>query len=157
MNLRQALEQLEEAILSGLNIPLTRLSLLEEEALLEKLDEIRLSLPQVISESEALVKRRDEIVTQAHRYAEEIVQAAEYKREQLLHETGIVHQAQKQAEEIRGIAQQERQELLQNTMSEANRMKADMDNYAATVLGDLEERLQQSLDVIQDSRKKLQP
>ena len=157
MNLRQAFEHLEKAILSGIHIPFTRLTLLDEDSLLEKLDEIQVSLPQVIAESEAIVKRRDDIVAQAHRYAEEIVQAAEYKREQLLNETGIVNQAQKQADEIRGKAQQERQQLLQNTMVEANRMREEMDGYAANMLQDLEDRLNRSLSVIQDGRQKLQP
>lgn len=157
MNLRQAFEQLEKAILSGIHIPFTRLTFLDEEGLLEKLDEIQVRLPQVIAESEAIVKRRDDIVAQAHRYAEEIVQAAEYKREQLLNETGIVNQAQKQADEIRGKAQQERQQLLQNTMVEADRMREEMDGYAANMLQDLEDRLNRSLSVIQDGRQKLQP
>ena len=151
MDVRQALEQLEDTVISALHLPFSRMAVLDEEGLLDKLDELRLSLPQVIAESEAIVKRRDEIVAQAHRYAEEIVQAAEYKREQLLLESGIVHEAQQQAEEIRGIAQQERQDLLQNTMEEANRMKLEMENYSASVLQELEDRLTRSLDVIHDS------
>ncbi|MGK7907765.1 MAG: hypothetical protein AB4040_11130 [Synechococcus sp.] len=151
MDVRQALEQLEDTVISALHLPFSRMAVLDEEGLLDKLDELRLSLPQVIAESEAIVKRRDEIVAQAHRYAEEIVQAAEYKREQLLLESGIVHEAQQQAEEIRGIAQQERQDMLQNTMEEANRMKLEMENYSASVLQELEDRLTRSLDVIHDS------
>ncbi|WP_017324486.1 hypothetical protein [Synechococcus sp. PCC 7336] len=155
MNLRKAIDQLEETILSGLHIPLTRQTLLDEEVMLERLDDIRVNLPQAIAEAEEIVKRQNEIVAQAHRYADEIIAAAQFKREQMLNHTGIVQQAEKQASEIRSYAQHEREELLRHAMGEADQMRSEMDRYADRMLQELEERLSQTLHVIQNGRVQL--
>ena len=155
MNLRQAIEQLENEILSGFEI--FGQTLLKEAILLQHLERIQKCLPTAIAEAEDIVSRHDEILAHAYRLAEEIVANAEHRREQLLNQSGILQQAEKQADDIRGIAQQERHEILQQAMTEADRMRVEMDRYADRILGNLEQRLSQSLDVIQTARDRIGP
>ena len=155
MNLRQAIEQLENEILSGFEI--FGQTLLKESVLLQHLERIQQYLPDAIAEAEDIVTRHDEILNHAYNLAEEIVANAEHRREQLLLQSGILQQAEKQADDIRALAQQERQEILQQAITEASRVRLEMDRYADNLLGDLEQRLGQSLEVIQDAREHIAP
>lgn len=155
MNLRQSLDRLEELLLSSPSIPLLRYYILAEDLIVDQLDEIRVNLPEEITEAESIVAHREEIIGQAHRYAQEIVAGAQLRAEQILNESRIIQIAEQQAQQIRQQAQQERNQILQQSMQEADHIRNEMDRYADHVLHDLEHRLGQTLAIIQTSRHQI--
>lgn len=155
MHLRKSIDKLEELILSGTRVPLTGQTLVDEAALLEQLDEIRVNLPKVVAEAEALIQQRDSTIAQARQYARDVVASAERRAAQLLHNSGILQQAEQQADQIRDRAQHERQELIRQAMGEAQQIRSEVDRYADQVLQDLEQRLSQSLVQIRNGREHL--
>lgn len=155
MNLRQALDRLEDLLLTSPSIPLLRYYIIAEDAIVDQLDEIRVNLPEEIAEAESIVTHREEIIGQAHRYAQEIVAAAQLRAEQILNESRIIQTAEQQAIQIRYHAQQERNQILQQAMQEAEHIRQEMDTYADHVLHDLEHQLGQTLHIIHTSRQQL--
>lgn len=178
VDIQRELNRLEETILDSPRIPLTRRTLVDEEQLLEQLDVVRLNLPPAFEEAEAIVRQKDEIIQEAENYAQQIVEAAEQRAAQLLDETGIVRQAKLEAQQLWQMvqqeceaaqeqalaeiermhreAQQELEEMRAKAIAEADAIVNGADDYAARVLNNLEQQLNDMLKVIRNGRASLQ-
>lgn len=179
VDIQQELNRLEEMILAGFNIPLTRRTLVDEDKLLDQLDEIRLCLPEAFQEAAATIQQKEEILLQAEEYGQQIVDAAQAKRSQILDESDIIRQAEREASELRRQVQQECDEMLQETLEEIDRkrracqqeieemrrqaiaqaeaIEQGADDYADSVLENIEQNLQDMLRVIRNGRQQLLP
>jgi F0F1-type ATP synthase membrane subunit b/b' len=151
----------------------------DEEVLLAQLDLIRENLPDAFDTAEKIVRQREEILLQAEEYAQEIMEAAERRADQLLDEMGIIQQAELEASQIRKRVQQECEAVQEQTLAEIERMRlqaqqeleqmrqltlADCediqngaDEYADSVLLSIEQQLTDMLRVIRNGRQQLQP
>ncbi|MGH8002432.1 MAG: DivIVA domain-containing protein [Brasilonema sp.] len=179
VDIQQELNRLEEMILAGFNIPLTRRTIVDEDKLLDQLDEIRLSLPEVFQEAAAIIQQKEEIFLEAEEYGQQIVDAAQAKRSQILDESDIIQQAERSAAELRRQVQQECEGMLQETLEEVDRkrracqqeieemrrqavaeaeaVEQGADDYADSVLENIEQNLLDMLRIIRNGRQQLQP
>lgn len=165
-------------VLGSPRVPFSRRTLVDEDQLLDQLDLIRLSLPPAFRDATALLQQRDTLISEAERYAQDLIAAAEQEAAQILDEIGIVRQAEQMAQQIKTQTQQECDALRSQTLSEVDRMRlqaqqewetlrqqaladqatiqADADAYAHDVLGQIEQQLSQMLRIIQNGRGQLQ-
>ncbi|WP_201789156.1 ATP synthase F0 subunit B [Scytonema hofmannii] len=179
VDLGQELNRLEEMILSGFNIPLTRCTLVDEDKLLDQLDFIRLSLPEAFQEAAGVLQEKEEILLQAEEYGQQIVDAAQAKRAQILDESDILRQAERESEQLRQQVQQECEAMMQETLEEIDRkrracqqeieemrraavaeaeaIEQGADEYADNVLENIEQQLQEMLRIIRNGRQQLYP
>lgn len=177
VNIQQALNQLEEAILDSPRIPFTGRTLIDEEPLLDLLDAIRLNLPKAFQDAEEVVRQKDEIFRQAEQYGREIVEAAEQQAASILDEMGLVRQAKVEAdrmrqqvrsdcdvareqaiseiEQMQQQAQQEIDEVRARAMAEAETIESGADEYADRVLRNIEQQLSDMMRVIRNGRQQL--
>jgi cell division septum initiation protein DivIVA len=166
-------------ILSSFRIPLTGKTLVDEEKLLEQLDLIRLSLPDALNHAIAIINQKQEILLEAEEYGQQIVDAAQAKRVQILDENEIIYQAEKEAEQIRRQTQQECEAMMKQTLAEvelkrhqcqqeleemrnqaiaqAQQIEQGADEYADGVLDNIETDLSQMLSIIRNGRQQLNP
>jgi F0F1-type ATP synthase membrane subunit b/b' len=157
---------------------LTQRTLVDEEVLLAQLDLVRENLPAAFNEAEKIVRQREEIILQAEEYAQEIMEAAERRADQILDEMGIIQQAELEANQIRKRVQQECEAIQEQTLSEIERMRLQAqqeleqmrqlalaecddiqngaDEYADVVLTSIEQQLTEMLRVIRNGRQQLQ-
>ncbi|OAB63807.1 hypothetical protein AY599_20255 [Leptolyngbya valderiana BDU 20041] len=178
VNVQQALNRLEEAILDSPRIPFTGRTLVDEEPLLDILDAIRLNLPAAFQEAEEVIRQKDEILRQAEQYGREIVDAAEQQAASILDEMGLVRQAKVEADRLRQQvqadcevareraiseieqmqrqAQQELEEVRARALAEAEQIEAGADEYADRVLRNIEQQLSDMMRVIRNGRQQLQ-
>jgi cell division septum initiation protein DivIVA len=179
VDIQQELNKIEEMVLSSLHIPLTGRTLIDEDKLLEQLDFIRLSLPLVFQQAQEILEQKEEILLQAEEYGQQLVDVAQAKRAQILSESDIIRQAQREAEQRRRQVQQdceammqetvaeierkrracqeELEEMRQSAISQAQEIEDGADQYADTVLGNIEQDLQEMLKIITNGRKELKP
>ncbi len=179
VDIQQELNRVEEMVLASPNIPLTRRTLVDEERLLDQLDLVRVNLPVVFKEAEAIVKQKKEIILQAQLEAEQIVETAKIRAERILNETEILRQAHQEAlllqnqvqqecelaleqnqieiEQARLQLAQELEQMRHNAVSEAQEIQLGADAYADNALKDIEQQLHDMLRVIQNGRQQLQP
>lgn len=178
IDIQEELNRLEELILEdGFRIPLTGRTLIDEERLLEQLDFIRVSLPSVFQEAAAILEQKDEILLEAEEYGQQIVEAAQAKRAQILAQSDIIKQAEQEAEELRRKVQLECEAMMQETLSEidlkrracqqeleeirktaiaqAQEIENGADEYADSVLEGIEQDLQDMLRIITNGRQQL--
>ncbi|AUT02144.1 hypothetical protein CLI64_18115 [Nostoc sp. CENA543] len=177
VDIQQELDRLEEFILSSFRIPLTGRTIIDEEKLLEQLDYIRVSLPSVFQEAAAILEQKDEILLEAEEYGQQLVDAAQVKRAQILAESDIVRQAQQEAEQLRRqvqqecdammketlneielkrrACQQELEEMRQTAIAQAQEIEGGADEYADHVLEGIEQDLKDMLRIITNGRQQL--
>jgi hypothetical protein len=167
-NIQIELDNLEELILGGANVPLTELTILDAGLLLEQLNQIKASLPVEFTTAIEIVNRSQEIIAEAEGYAYLIVQSAEEKAIEMVQESAIVRQAELDGAKIRLKTEQECEHLKQTTKNEIEQwrqeaiaeceiIQKEADRYAESVLGNLEQKLQEMLTVVQNGRQQLQP
>ncbi|MGB3640651.1 MAG: DivIVA domain-containing protein [Rivularia sp. (in: cyanobacteria)] len=177
VDIQQELNRLEEIILTSFRIPLTRKTLVDEEKLLEQLDFIRLSLPEAFQEAVLTIQQKEEILLEAEAYGQQMVEAAQAKRAQVLNESDIIRQAEQQTEQLsrqvqqecelrmqetldeierkRRACQQEIEEMRRLAMEEAEQIAQGADQYADNVLEHMEQELNESLKIIRNGRQQL--
>ncbi|MBD2386156.1 DivIVA domain-containing protein [Cylindrospermum sp. FACHB-282] len=178
VDIQQELNRLEEIILCSLRIPLTGRTLVDEEKLLEQLDFIRLSLPSVFQEAAVILEQKEEILLEAEEYGQQVVDAAQAKRAQILAESDIIRQAEREAEQLRRqvkqecdammqdtlveierkqrVCLQELEEMRQTALAQAEQIEDGADEYADGILGNIEQDLQDMLRIVTNGRQQLQ-
>ncbi len=155
MNIQKELDRLEDMILSSPRIPLTGRTLIDENAVLDILDRIRMNLPKVIEDAEQVVLQSETLVAQAQQEAERILTLAEQRAERLIEESEVMRYARTRAEEVRSQAQREADQIQQVALQQAQSVQTGADQYAERVLGNLEGDLSQLLQVVQNGRQSL--
>ncbi|MBE9208978.1 DivIVA domain-containing protein [Nostoc sp. LEGE 06077] len=177
VDIQQELNRLEDLILSSWRVPLTGRTLIDEDKLFEQLDFIRVSLPSVFQEASAILQHKQEVMLEAEEYGQQIVEAAQAKRAQILAESDILRQAEREAEQLRRKTQQECEEMMQETIAEIDRRRQacmeeleqmrqtaiaqaqeiedGADQYADSVLENIEQDLKDMLRIITNGRQQL--
>ena len=112
------------------------------------IDQIRISVPSSIKESERTIAERDRILADAQSQAQHLVGQAQEQATVLMSQEGVIRAAQEEAERII----EESKIMSKDRISEA-------DNYSLQVLHDLAEKLQNikeqvdnGIQVMQNSR-----
>ncbi|MFM7367935.1 MAG: DivIVA domain-containing protein, partial [Sphaerospermopsis kisseleviana] len=177
VDILQELNRLEDMILAGLQIPLTGRTLIDEDKVLEQLDFVRVSLPSVFQAAAELLQNKEEIMLEAEEYGQQVVEAAQAKRAQILSDSDIIRQAERETEQLRRKVQQECDAMMQDTLAEIERKKRacmqeleemrqnaiaqaqeiedGADQYADHVLENIEQDLQEMLRIITNGRLQL--
>lgn len=176
-DIQQGLNRLEEMILESPRIMFTRRTVVDEEQLLAQLDLVRLNLPAAFGEALEIVRYKEDILLQAEEYAQEIIEAAQRRAAQILDESGIVQQAEMEAnhlqqqvqqdcedmkrqtlnqvEQTRRQALQELEQIRQATLAECEDIQRGADEYADSVLTNIEQGLIDMLKVVRNGRQQL--
>ncbi|MDH6059484.1 DivIVA domain-containing protein [Chrysosporum bergii ANA360D] len=177
VDILEELNRLEDLILYGFRIPLTGRTLINEDKVIEQIDFIRVSLPQVFQQAATILQQKDEILLEAEEYGQQVIESAQGKRAQILAQSDIIKQAEQQAEELRRKVQQECDAMMQATMAEidqkllscqqeldqlrqnaiaqAQEIEDGADEYADSVLEGIEQDLKDMLRIITNGRQQL--
>lgn len=119
-------------------MPLSDRLLVDEEACRRVIDQMRVSVPDVVKQAERTLGERDRIIAQANEEASRIVQMAREQATELVENHELVEAAQRQANE-----------LLARAENEAVGMRAEADDYAMHTLRALAgqlEKIHQEVD-----------
>ena len=171
-----AIDRLEESILNSPRVPLTGKTMVNEEELLEQLDTIRLNLPEIIALAQSIVESKERLMKEARQQIQQIVAEANQRAYQVANELGIIDRSKQEARQIRQMAIAESEHLRQQTiveverlrnyhiqeieqmrnkaMAECQQIQDGADEYADRVLHDMEDRLTDVLQAIQQGRQR---
>ncbi len=144
MDILHLVDRLEEVFNAGRPIPLTRLLTVDEERVLELIDQMRVSIPDEVKKAQQVLAQRDRILAQAQEEAARTVQLAKEKVDQMVERDSVTMAAQSRAEQI-----------LQNAKADAERVRADADDYALEILTRLETELTKTLTQVRNGIAKL--
>ncbi len=133
------IDRLEEVLNNGFRVPFTSSAVIDEDAFLDLVDQMRIAIPSEIREAQRILQERDRIVSEARQEAERIVAEARLKAQQLVEEHAIVEEARRRAQEIEAAAQQAAEEVRQGA-----------DQYAQEVLEGLQAELYRILRTVEN-------
>ncbi len=119
--------------------------ILERDKALDLMDEIIAQLPAELKQSRTIVESRNELISQARREAETVVQRAREEAEMLLSQQAIYQEAKRQC-----------MEMVEQTKEQIDQLQMASYAYMADALLRTEETIAQSLSEVQDTRAKFQ-
>ncbi len=145
MDILHLIDQLEQLVLRSRPLPFLRWVVMEERQLLDLIDQMRVAVPQELKQARRIAQERERIIAQAKEEAERIVALAQEQASELIAQHQVVQAAEQRAALI-----------IERAQREAERLKADADDYALTRLLELEETLSHLLQVVRNGIEKLQ-
>ena len=139
-NLEAAIAAVEEAR----SVPLSASCVINRSELLQLLDKIKVPFPNDLARAISIQRDKENILEDAHKQADAIIEQAREEVARLVEQTTIVSSARKEANRILAEA---------NTDGEKSR--EEIDAYIDSRLATLEVILNKTLDVISKGRDKL--
>lgn len=127
----QLIDQLEEKLRLGRQIPFTTQRVVDANEFSEMLERLRITVPSSVMESERMLKERDRILNDAEAEAQHILQQAKQRARELLSENSII-----------ALARDEAERIMQQSEAAARRRTDEADAYATRVLEELSSKLQ---------------
>ena len=145
IELQQLINQLETVIGQGKRVPLSQSIMVDEEAVRRVIDQMRVSVPDIIKQAERTLGERDRIVAQANEEASRIVQMGREQATDMVEHHELAEDARRRAHEIAAEAERE-----------AAAMRAEADSYALNSLAGLAEHLAKIQREVQNGLSALQ-
>ena len=144
MDVLVLIDRLDDLVHNAKAVPLTDQVRLDREEIYEILDQMRATIPEEIKQARWIVKERQEMLAEAKRECDRIVQDA---REQAMREasqTEIVKLAEKQADDI-----------VDEAKRQARETRLEMEDWADSILSTLELNLDKFLTAVKRGRERL--
>lgn len=145
MDIQHLVDRLEDLIDEGRHIPMTKMTVLDEERALEIIDQMRISVPEEVEKASRVLTQRDRLLAQANEEAARVVDLAREKSDNLIQRDAIVQAAQNRAANI-----------IEQARQDAEAIRADADTYVLEVLNELEGHLLKTLTVVRNGINKIQ-
>jgi hypothetical protein len=120
-------ERLESIVATGKKLPLTNNVVLDQAAILELVDQLRVSVPDEVRQAKRVTEDASRITERARDDADQVLARAQEQAAQLLEERELVK-----------LAQQRATDIIDQASSEAAEVRRGADEYAAGVLIRLE-------------------
>ncbi len=172
--IEQLIEDIYEFIESCRMQPLSSTKVIvPKDELYDLLDELRLRTPDEIKSYQKIIAKRDSIIANAEKKAEQILAGTRQRANDLLNEHEIMQQAYYEANEIIMQASQEAERIINKANEEANQIRTGLLVYSNDILNELEKivanayeafvekynsfinELQNNLDIIRHNKQEL--
>ncbi len=111
MDFMTLIDKLEDLITSGKHIPLTNSVMINEHTLFDVIDAMRSTMPDEVKQARWIVKERQEMLEEAEKEANRIVEEARAKAESMAAEMEVVKLAEHQAKEVIEAAKAREREI----------------------------------------------
>ena len=143
MSVYRVLDKLEAYVHEGTWLP-AGYRVLSEERLIEFVEKIRATLPEEVGRAKIIAKDQERVLRAAQEKAQAIVEQASTVHEELVDQNEIVQRARTTADVV-----------LREAEERARKIREGADNYAASVLAEMEARLAGALGSVQKGRAAL--
>ena len=140
-NLDYLIDRLEELLHSSPRLPLTGKLMLDEDAVMRIVDQLRSAIPAEIREAQQVLQDREAIVEGGQEKANSIMALAQEQADRMVEESSILVRADQERRGILERAEADAQRIRQSAAADAERTRGEADAYALDVLRDLERSL----------------
>jgi cell division septum initiation protein DivIVA len=145
MDIMALIDRVEEIVDSAKGVPFTNQKMVEPDAVYEIIDEIRAQYPDELKQARWIVKERQEMLEEAEKEANRILEEARERAQSLASEQEVVRLAESQAADILDKARNNEREI-----------RLGAEDYADEMLANLEVNLGKLLTAVQRGRDRLQ-
>jgi len=145
MDILALIDRIEELIDSGRNVPFSGSKVVDPEKVYELIDEIRAQFPDELKQARWIVKERQEMLEEAEKEANRVLEEAKSRAESIASEQEIVK-----------LAEQQRADILDDARAREREIRLGAEDYADEMLANLEVNLGKLLTAVQRGRDRLQ-
>jgi cell division septum initiation protein DivIVA len=145
MDILALIDRIEELIDDGRNVPLSSSKMVDPEKIYELIDEIRAQFPDELKQARWIVKERQEMLEEAEKEANRVLEEAKARAESIASEQEIVK-----------LAEQQRADILDDARAREREIRLGAEDYADEMLANLEVNLGKLLTAVQRGRDRLQ-
>lgn len=145
MDILALIDRIEELIDSGRNVPFSGSKVVDPEKVYELIDEIRAQFPDELKQARWIVKERQEMLEEAEKEANRVLEEAKSRAEAIASEQEIVK-----------LAEQQRADILDDARTREREIRLGAEDYADEMLANLEVNLGKLLTAVQRGRDRLQ-
>ena len=140
MDIQFLVERLEALVVNARKFPMTSQVILEQAAVLDLIDQMRVAIPEEVKSARRIVQESDRVVQKAREEGEQIIGAAQEQAALLLQDQSIIREAEGRSDEMEKRAQTKADETMRGA-----------DQYASDVLLRLESDLVKTLSIVKKS------
>ena len=133
IELDDLIDELEDVLAEGRRVPFSGRLLIDEDKMLDVIDRMRVAVPDEIKQARRVLGDQERLLGEA-----------QAKVQQALEEQGLL-----------AAVETERARLMEQAERDAVSIRAGADEYAAQVLGELEQRLQKLTSSVQNGLSEL--
>ncbi|MER6215370.1 cell division initiation protein [Streptomyces sp. NPDC001674] len=144
MDVQKKLDEIVAAVSGARSMPMSASCVVNRAELLARLEEVRQALPGSLAQARDLIGGRDQMVEEARREADRIIESAHAQRGSLISDTEIARRSQEEADRI-----------LANARREAAEIRAEADDYVDSKLANFEVVLSKTIGAVDRGREKL--
>ena len=145
MDIQFLVERLEALVVKARKLPMTGQVVLEQAAILDLIDQMRVAIPEEVKQARRIVQESDRVVAKAREEGEQIIGAAQEQAALLLQDQSILRDAEGRVGEMEKQAQTKADETMRGA-----------DQYASDVLIRLESDLVKTLSIVKKSLEVLE-
>lgn len=144
MDVQKKLDEIVDTVSGARSMPMSASCVVNRAELLSRLEEVRAALPDSLSQAQALLGGREQMVEEARAEAARIVESAHAERGSMVSDTEIARRSQDEAERI-----------LTEARREADEIRAEADDYVDSKLANFEVVLTKTIGSVDRGREKL--
>ncbi|GLV77603.1 ATP synthase F0 subunit B [Streptomyces hygroscopicus] len=144
MDVQKKLDEIVATVGGARSMPMSASCVVNRAELLAMLEEVRAALPDSLAHAQELLGGRDQMVEEARREAERIIESAHAQRTSLISDTELVRKSQEEADRILAEARREAEEI-----------RAEADDYVDSKLANFEVVLTKTIGSVDRGREKL--
>lgn len=144
VDVQKKLDEIAATVANARSMPMSASCVVNRAELIAMLDEVAAALPDSLSQADALLGDREQMVGEARAEAQRIIDSAHAERGSLVSDTQVARQSQDEAERI--VAEARR---------EADEIRAEADDYVDSKLANFEVVLTKTIGSVDRGREKL--
>lgn len=145
MDILHLVDRLEELFNNSKPIPLTHNVMVDENAFMDIIDQMRISIPDDIKKAQQIMAQKDRILAQAQEEANRTVTIAREKSEKMVEKSDVYQAAQAKIDL-----------LAEEARKNASQVQSDADRYVVETLQKLQSELDKVSNQVQNGIKVLQ-
>ena len=160
----KSLADMEQLIDEAKSVPFSTKTLMDTEELSRLIEDIRLNMPEEITQAKRIAQERRDILDQAQLEAEDIINKARQRADLMIEEhqitkeakaaaDGILQQARDDAAAVRSEAKTHAREITDKAEKWSNDIRKNASIYVETIIRDTDETLTKSVNDIRKLRQ----
>ena len=140
MSIMDELEKLRTMINDAKRVPFSKYGSIDKEEILGIISRIEVALPNEVKEAFIVNARKDEILKEAYKKSEEIMNFAKEREKEILSDSSIMKDASIEKEKI-----------VQSAKEEAKNIRKEAENYTYQMLQKLKGVMEKALLIIEEA------
>lgn len=139
MDILNLLERIEDIIEEASKFPLSNKVMIDKDEILEVINEIRLKLPDEINRASWVAKERQRILNEAQSEADELIEKVKEQQKYLVEENEITRQAEKYADQLVQEAERKANDMKMGAYSYSDEILAKLQEKIREINGIIEQ------------------